>query len=126
MLTKNGPLRSDKTVSRLLCRRLSPKTEQTNLFFHRFFFVGFLGESKGQSISKCLLGVFNFLQKTNENKSHSSKVEFVRSFFGGNVGLRKSFRLCLTFTARHGAPISLRFYLTFRHSNSLQGGSIEV
>ena len=25
--------------------------------------------SKGQIISKCLFGVFNFLQKTNENKS---------------------------------------------------------
>ena len=29
-------------------------------------------------------------------------------------------------TVRHGAPISLWFYLTFRHSNLLQGGSIEV
>ena len=29
---------------------------------------------------------------------HSSKVEFVCSFFGGNVGLKKSFRLCLTFS----------------------------
>ena len=29
---------------------------------------------------------------------HSSKVEFVFSFFGGNVGLKKSFRLCLTFS----------------------------
>ena len=27
--------------------------------------------------------------KTNENKSHSSKIEFVHSFFGGNVGLKK-------------------------------------
>ena len=27
-------------------------------------------------------------QKTNKNKSHSSKIEFVRSFFGGNVGLK--------------------------------------
>ena len=29
---------------------------------------------------------------------HSSKIEFVPSFFGRNVGLKKSFRLCLTFT----------------------------
>ena len=28
---------------------------------------------------------------------HSSKVDFVRSFLGRNVGLKKSFRLCLTF-----------------------------
>ena len=53
---------------------------------------------KGQLISKCLSGVFTFFQKTNENKSTSSKNEFVRSFFGRNVGLKKSFRICLTFT----------------------------
>ena len=29
-------------------------------------------------------------------------------------------------TARHGAPISLRLYLTFRHSNLLQGDFIEA
>ena len=29
---------------------------------------------------------------------HSSKVEFVRLLFGGNVGLKKSFQLCLTFS----------------------------
>jgi len=53
---------------------------------------------KGQLISKYLSGVFNFLQKTNENKSHSSEIEFIRSFFGGNVSLEKSFRFCLTFS----------------------------
>ena len=46
---------------------------------------------KGQLISKCLLGVFNFLQKRNKNKSYTSTVEFVRSFFGGNVGLKNHF-----------------------------------
>ena len=49
--------------------------------------------AKGQLISKCLFGV----QKTNRNKSTRTKVEFVRSFFGRNVGLKKSFRICLTF-----------------------------
>ena len=43
-----------------------------------------------------------FLPK-NERKQvdlsyHSSKVEFVRSIFGRNVGLKESFRLCLTFS----------------------------
>ena len=52
---------------------------------------------KGQLISKCLFGVFTFFQKTNENKSTSSKVKFVRSFFGRNIGLKKSFWICLTF-----------------------------
>ena len=33
--------------------------------------------TKGQLISKFFFGVFNFLQKTNENKSHISKIEFV-------------------------------------------------
>ena len=36
--------------------------------------------SKGQLISKCLLAVFNFFQKTNKNMSHSSKNKFIRSF----------------------------------------------
>ena len=38
-------------------------------------------------------------QKQVDLRFHSSKVEFVRSFFGGNVGLKKSFRLCLTFSS---------------------------
>ena len=37
--------------------------------------------TKGQIISKCLFGVFNFFQKTNENISHTSKNEFIHSFF---------------------------------------------
>ena len=59
---------------------------------------------KGQLISKCLFGVFNFFQKTERNQVnlsyHSSKVEFAGSFFGRNAGLKKSFRLCLTFSNR--------------------------
>ena len=47
--------------------------------------------SKGQLISKCLFDVFTFFQKTNENKWTSSKDEFVRSFFGRNVGLKNHF-----------------------------------
>ena len=43
---------------------------------------------KGQIISKCLFGVFNFLQKTNKNMSHSSKNEFIHSFFGRIHGLQ--------------------------------------
>ena len=53
--------------------------------------------TKGQLISKCIFGVFNFLQTKDENKSHSSKIEYVRLLFGGNVDLKKSFRFCLTF-----------------------------
>ena len=47
---------------------------------------------KGQLISKCLLGVFNFFQKTNENTWHSSKNEFIHSFFGRIHGLTICFR----------------------------------
>ena len=55
--------------------------------------------SKGQLMS---FGCLHFLPK-NERKQvnlwiHSSKVEFIRSFFGGNVGLKNTFRLCLTFS----------------------------
>ena len=53
--------------------------------------------TKGHLISKCLFGVFNFLQKMNKNKFHSSRIEFVCLIFGGNVCLKKSFRFCLTF-----------------------------
>ena len=63
--------------------------------------------TKGQIISKSFFGVFTFFQKTNENKSTSSKVEFVRSFFGRNVGLKKSFRICLTFSNAKNAITSV-------------------
>ena len=53
--------------------------------------------TKGQLISKCLFGVFTFFQKRNENKLISSKVGYVRSFSGRNVGLKKWFGICLTF-----------------------------
>ena len=56
--------------------------------------------AKGQLISKWFFDVFDFLQKPNENKYHSSKVEFVRSFFERNVGLKKSFQICLTFSSQ--------------------------
>ena len=47
--------------------------------------------TEGQLTSKCLFGVFTFFQKTKENKSSSSKVEFFRSFFGRNDGLKNHF-----------------------------------
>ena len=47
---------------------------------------------KGQMILKCLLCVFNFFQKMNENKLHGSKVEFIRSFFGKICSLTICFR----------------------------------
>ena len=53
--------------------------------------------TKGQIISKCLFGVFNFFKKTNENSSHTSKNEFIRSFFGRIHGLTICFRNELTF-----------------------------
>ena len=53
--------------------------------------------TKDQLISKYLFCVFTFFQKANENKLTCSKVEFVRLFFARNVGLKKLFRICLTF-----------------------------
>ena len=38
--------------------------------------------AKGQIISKCLLGVCTFFQKTNEYMSTGSKDKLFRSFFG--------------------------------------------
>ena len=37
--------------------------------------------AKGQLVSKYHFGVFTFFQTTNENKSTSSKVQFVVGFF---------------------------------------------
>ena len=48
--------------------------------------------TKGQIISKCLFGVLNFFQKMNENTSHCSKNELIRSFFGSTHGMTICFR----------------------------------
>ena len=45
----------------------------------------------------CLQFLPKIERKQVDLRFHSSKVEFVRSFFGRNVGLKKLFRLCLTF-----------------------------
>ena len=60
-----------------------------------------MGYDKGQLIFEMSFWCLQFLLK-NERKQvdlryHSSKVKFVRSFFGRNIGLKKSFRICLTF-----------------------------
>ena len=47
---------------------------------------------KGQIISKRFFSGRGFAQKTNENTSHTSKNEFIRSFFGRILGLTVSFR----------------------------------
>ena len=47
---------------------------------------------KGQLISNWFFGVVDFLQKTNKNKSHNSKVEFIRLCFGGNRWPPKPFQ----------------------------------
>ena len=44
------------------------------------------------------LWCLHFLPKNELKQSTSSKIEFVRSFFGRNVGLKKSFRIRLTFS----------------------------
>ena len=54
---------------------------------------------KGQLILKRFFEVVDFLQKTIKNKSHTSKNEFFRSFFGGNWWPQKPFRNYLTFKA---------------------------
>ena len=87
-------------------------------FFHRNFYLHkiiyhskmaiYYWKTKGQLILKGVFCIFNFLQKTNKNKSHSSKIKFLCLFFLGNVGLKKSFQFCLTFRTMH-----------FRHGTSL-------
>ena len=70
-----------------------------------------LSLSKGQFISKCLFWCLHFLPK---NKSTSSKVECVCSFFGINVGLKKSFRICLTFSNCQSKPSAARIIQEFQ------------
>ena len=52
---------------------------------------------KGQFISKWFFEVVDFLQKTNENNSHSSRNEFISSFFGGNQWPQKPFQNYVAF-----------------------------
>ena len=52
---------------------------------------------KGQLISKANQSSRGFSQKTNENTLHSSKNEFICSFFGRILGLTVCFRNKLTF-----------------------------
>ena len=56
--------------------------------------------TKGQLISKDLFAILEFFQKTNNSiivLLGRKKPEFVRSFFGRIVSLKKPVRLCLTF-----------------------------
>ena len=79
------------------------------LYWLGMFMFWQIAVAKGQLILKCLFGVFNFLQKTNKNKSHSRKIEFLCSFFGGNFGLKKSFWFCQTFEIQE----NLHWYYPF-------------
>ena len=58
-----------------------------------------------------------FPPKTEEKQSHSSKIEFVRSFFGGNVGLKKSFFLTFRDTSpRDSCIMTFGIYELFSFS----------
>jgi hypothetical protein len=52
--------------------------------------------AKGQIISKGLIGIYDFSQKTNVRIRRKSKNKFVRWFFGRIWGYQKSFRNYLT------------------------------
>ena len=67
---------------------------------------------KGHLISKHFFGVFTSSKQMNETKSTRSKVEFICSFFGRNVGLKKSFRICLTFNIDTICEIWRHLYLS--------------
>ena len=59
-----------KTKRRSLIARAEKKEIVLVIFLEQAAFeLCFCWFVKGQLISKCLFGVFNFLQKTNENKS---------------------------------------------------------
>jgi hypothetical protein len=81
--------RVDTTVWQLTASDMSQNNASKSVHYitHQGYYtsLGYIKLSergKGQIISKCLFGVFNFFQKTNEKKSHSSKNEFICLFFG--------------------------------------------
>ena len=75
-------------------KRSKMKTESSHfpLQSSTLFIFGCLSYVKGQLISKANQSSRGFSQKTNENTSHSSKNEFIRSFFGRILGLTVCFR----------------------------------
>ena len=84
----------------LPCQNTQKVNKQKNCC-KNWLFVWDEPDIKGQSISTCLL-VSQFLPKTNENKSTWGiiVVNLFLSVFGRSDGLKKSFRLCLTFSLR--------------------------
>ena len=70
--------------------------DQSQTNFIQILYTKLSCRTKSQIISKCLFGVFNFFQKTNENTSHSSRNEFIGSFFGRIHSLTICFRKKLT------------------------------
>ena len=68
--------------------RPSYSTQIWKLLFGKLSFFKFV---KGQIISKRFFPGRGFFQKTNENTSHTSKNEFIRSFFGRILGLTMCF-----------------------------------
>ena len=65
--------------------------------FYSCYFTKYLLNVKGQIISKCLFGVFNFFQKTNKIHLIVIKMNSFICFFGKNHGLTICFRIYLTF-----------------------------
>ena len=84
----------------LPCQNTQKVNKQKNCC-KNWLFVWDEPDIKGQSISTCLL-VSQFLPKTNENKSTWGiiVVKLISLVFGRSDGLKKSFRLCLTFSLR--------------------------
>ena len=78
----NLDIRSSLYRSAYLYDRTDFPIELTNTFMTGAPYVVRPARPKGQLISKGLFGAFTFSQKTNENKSTSSKDELFRSFFG--------------------------------------------
>ena len=91
----------------------SKKISKIKIFFWFDFHRCLHGPSKirrhfkGQLILKWFFEVVDFLQKTNENKSHTSKKELFRSFFGGNRWPHKPFRNQLTFRSKSRSILKL-------------------
>ena len=88
----------------------------SRIYFERFV-INERGNScitKGQLISKRFISGRGFSQKTNKKSSHTSKNEFIRSFFGRILGLTICFRSWLTFNEN----LKFRNYLMKIHERN--------
>ena len=89
-ITRISPqARVDRTYQFLKRIKANP---EVHIYLHSLFLPWTVNDVKGQIISKLFFSGRGFFQKTNKNTLHTSKNEFICSFFGRILGLTICFR----------------------------------